>query len=170
MEQEKSGVGAVVLAIIITAVVVGGGVYFWQKTQVGQPQQETRKQEQTTTRPATLPAENKIVGTSDYEYDINTGNLKSIKDNKVIYTFSDAGKPDKFVGRPAVYIFGLDGSKLILWQTGFDNSPGSGWDYEIWLTNELEYFDLNNLSQGLKYYVVPESKKQEARKLLEQYK
>lgn len=31
MEQGKSNVGAVVLAIIITAVVVGGGVYFWQQ-------------------------------------------------------------------------------------------------------------------------------------------
>ncbi|MEK7528922.1 MAG: hypothetical protein AAB592_04085 [Patescibacteria group bacterium] len=37
MEQGKSNVGAVVLAIIITAVVVGGGIYLWQKNQVSQP-------------------------------------------------------------------------------------------------------------------------------------
>jgi hypothetical protein len=36
MEQGKSNVGAVVLAIIITAIVVGGGVYLWQKNQLKQ--------------------------------------------------------------------------------------------------------------------------------------
>jgi len=34
MEQGKSNMGTVVLAIIITAVVVGGGVYLWQQNQI----------------------------------------------------------------------------------------------------------------------------------------
>lgn len=40
MEQGKSNVGTVALAIIITAIVVGGGVYLWQKNQTAQPKQE----------------------------------------------------------------------------------------------------------------------------------
>lgn len=40
MEQGKSNVGAVALAIIITAIVVGGGVYLWQKNQTVQPKEE----------------------------------------------------------------------------------------------------------------------------------
>ncbi len=38
MEQAKSNMGSVVLAIIITAVVVGGGVYYFQKSTPETPQ------------------------------------------------------------------------------------------------------------------------------------
>lgn len=159
MEQGKSKMGVVILAIIITALVVGGGVYLWQqKDRVNQTQQQEAIQ-------PTTQVSCKIVETYDYEYDIDTGNLKSKKDNKVVYTFSDARFGDQLV----IDIFGLDGNKLILWKTGLENSPGPEWTYEIWLTKELEYLDLDNPSQGPKPYVVPEWKKQEAKKLLEQY-
>lgn len=36
MEQGKSNVGAIVLAIIVTAVVVGGGIYYWQTQEPAQ--------------------------------------------------------------------------------------------------------------------------------------
>ncbi len=110
----------------------------------------------------------KIVLASDYDYDINTGNLKSTIDNTVIYKFSAGRNPDKFTGMPAVYIFSfLDGSKLILWQTSSDSSQlGPNWEYTLWLGNELQYIDLDKLSQGLKSYVVPESKKQAVRNML----
>lgn len=41
MEQGKSNVGTIVLAIIITAIVVGGGVYLWQKNQIVQPNEKS---------------------------------------------------------------------------------------------------------------------------------
>src|SRR3989344_7573788 len=55
----------------------------------------------------------------DYDYDVNTGKLRSMKDNKVIYTFPEGKKTlDNPSGRPSIYIFSfLDGSKLIFWQT-----------------------------------------------------
>ncbi len=56
-----------------------------------------------------------IVLASDYYYDINTGDLTSSRDNKVIYTFPANQNPERFIGRPAFYIFSsLDGSNLIL--------------------------------------------------------
>lgn len=107
---------------------------------------------------------------SDYNYDINTGDLISTKDNQIIYNFTAGKNTDKFTGRPAVYIFSfLDGSKLILWQTSDDNSPlGPNWENNLWLGDELKYLDLNNPSQGLKPYIVPEAKKQAVRTLLGQ--
>jgi len=59
MEQGKSNVGAVVLAIIITAVVVGGGVYYFQQkpTETNQPTVETPKVE--TPKTVTTPAPQK---------------------------------------------------------------------------------------------------------------
>jgi len=111
-----------------------------------------------------------ILETSDYTYDFNSGNLTSQKDGGILYTFSNAGKENKFIGRPAVHILGVeDGSKLILWETGSDNSPGPGWIYEIWLGDELEYIDLNNPSEGPRPYVVPEWKKQEAQEQLDAF-
>lgn len=105
---------------------------------------------------------------SDYNYDINTGELTSIKNNRIIYTFSAGTNTDKFTGMPAVYIFSfLDESKLILWQTSDDNSQlGPNWESNLWLSSELEYLDLDNLSQGLKPYIVPEAKKQAVRNQL----
>ncbi len=43
MEQEKSNMGAVAIAIIITAIVVGGGAYLWQKNQTAQPTEQVTK-------------------------------------------------------------------------------------------------------------------------------
>lgn len=59
MEQGKSSLGAVVLAIIITAVVVGGGVYYFQQktTETNQPTVETTKVE--TPKTITTPAPQK---------------------------------------------------------------------------------------------------------------
>jgi uncharacterized protein YxeA len=160
MEKGTSTFGVIFFTIIVIAIVVGGGVYLWEKNESNEVTLLDQGQEQTT------ETSNKIVETFEYEYDINTGNLKSKNNNEIIYTFSDQGDSDKFSGIPAVYIYGLDGNKLILWQTGFDNSPGPGWEYEIWSTNELEYLDLGNPSQGPRPYIVPEWKKQEAKSLL----
>jgi hypothetical protein len=40
MKQEKSNSGVVIIAIVITAVIVGVGVYLWQKNHVTSPTQE----------------------------------------------------------------------------------------------------------------------------------
>ena len=53
MGQGKSNIGPLALAVIITAIVVGGGVYLWQKNQMIQPKQETPEQ-------ATAPSPSKI--------------------------------------------------------------------------------------------------------------
>lgn len=109
---------------------------------------------------------NDIVLASDYLYDINTGELTSSRNNKVVYTFAANQTPEKFTGRPAVYIFStLDGSKLIIWQTDPASTLDPNQEYKLWLGNELQYLDLDNLSQGLEPYIVPESKKQEARRM-----
>lgn len=121
----------------------------------------------TTEQTAVITKENSIATTTGVNYDIKTGNITT-GDNKIIYTFS--GTDPRWVGKPAVYFYGFDGSKLILWETGSDDSPGPGWDNEIWLSDKLEYLDFSNLAQGLKPYVVSEAKKQAEKKLLEQYK
>lgn len=43
MDQQKSAVGVVVLAIVVTALVVGGGMYFWQTSKVA-PETNTYEQ------------------------------------------------------------------------------------------------------------------------------
>lgn len=40
MEQEKSNVIVIILAIILTAIIVGGGVYLWQKSELDQFKQD----------------------------------------------------------------------------------------------------------------------------------
>jgi len=114
-----------------------------------------------------------IVEATDYKYDRATGNLISVKDGRVIYSFEkerraiqeDQTWTDDDL---AVYLFGLQGSKLIIWQIGTENSPGPGWDYEIWQTDKLKYIDLNNPSEGPQPYTVPEWKKQEAKEQLDE--
>lgn len=57
MEQEKSNVGTIILAIIITAVVVSGGVYMWQKNQVSPPTTKEVAQPAVTTPAKEEPTE-----------------------------------------------------------------------------------------------------------------
>ena len=58
MEQKKSNVGTVVLAIIITSIAVGGGVYTWQSSQVIQPTVKEVTQPAVTTPVASVSALN----------------------------------------------------------------------------------------------------------------
>ena len=111
-----------------------------------------------------------IVKAADYRYDKETGELKSLKDNKVLYTHEY-----KREGYPVMvlYILGLEGTKLIVWETTSEDSPGPGWKHEVWF-NELAakniyYLDLDNSNKGLQPYTVPESKKQEEGKLFEEF-
>ncbi len=109
-----------------------------------------------------------IVEATDYEYERTTGELKSTKDNNVVYTFETEAGPSS-AGSPLVLIYGLQGSRLIIFQTESDFSPGPGYKYEKWLTDRLEYIDLNDPSKGPQPYIVPEWKKQEAQKQLDDF-
>lgn len=111
-----------------------------------------------------------IIKTADYRYDQETGELKSLKENKILYTheYKREGYPDM-----VLYILGLEGTKLIVRETTSEASPGPGWQHEVWF-NELAakniyYLDLDNLDKSLQPYTVPESKKQEEEKLLEEF-
>lgn len=59
MEQGKSNVGTVVLAIVITAVVVGSGVYYFQQNTAKIDQPTVKKTDVTTPKVATTPAPKK---------------------------------------------------------------------------------------------------------------
>ena len=158
---------AILLPVAIIALVLGGIGYITQDFH-SQPNSDSNMPTSTSIASTSYTGNGKTVLASDYNYDINTGDLTSARDNKVVYTFSTGHSPDKFTGMPAVYIFSfLDESKLILWQTDSDSSQlGPDWEYKLWLGNELQYLDLDNLPSGLQHYVVPESKKQAARDML----
>lgn len=70
MEQSKSNVGVMALAIIITAVVVGGGVYLWQKNQTTQPKEQAKT-------PITTPTN--VEPTEPLSYSINGASVSVAK-------------------------------------------------------------------------------------------
>ncbi len=111
-----------------------------------------------------------ITDAMDYAYDTQTGKLTRKTDNSVIYTFEQPNNyPEEY---RLVRIMGLNDSKLIVHDIGAinaDYSPGPTQDYDIWLTDQLKYINLNNPSEGLRPYVVPEWKKQAAREGLEAF-
>jgi|GEM_PF-6443714 len=83
-----------------------------------------------------------------------------------IYTENLANTDDKAM---TFHALGMDGSKLIIWETGVDNSPGPC--ANIWIddsgtkvvgSNELTYIDINDAKPTRKAYVVPQTKVDEA--------
>lgn len=61
---------------------------------------------------------------------------------------------------------GMDGSKLVIWETGVDNSPGPC--FNPWLANDLTYIDVDVPTSARKPYTVPESKMREVEKEVEE--
>lgn len=57
---------------------------------------------------------------------------------------------------------GMDGSKLVLWETGVDNSPGPC--FNSWQAGNLTYIDVSATKPVRKPYVVPQEKKVEVQK------
>ncbi len=57
---------------------------------------------------------------------------------------------------------GMDGSKLVIWETGVDNSPGPC--FNPWQADDLTYIDVDVPSSARNSYTVPESKMKEVEK------
>ena len=124
----------------------------------------TPKQTETVVTPEI--EETKIIETIKYEYNRESGELISLNDNEVIYEVTDPTLT-------ALQVLGLEGDKLIIWETGYDNSPGPGGEYDVWFeegaAKGIQYLDLSTSDSELQPYTVPESKKQEAKKQLEEF-
>jgi len=84
----------------------------------------------------------------DLEYS-NTGNV-SLDLSSVSYLYREEMSADSRLD-----VVGLDGSRLVLWETGADNSPGPCFD--PWLAEGLNYLDLNEESPTRKPYQAPQS-------------
>jgi len=90
MEQEKSNVGSVVLAIVITAIVVGGGVYYFQQNTTKTDQPTAKTTEVTTPKVVTTPAPQKslIEYYKTRDQFLNSGMMK----NPEALGFKEVGK------------------------------------------------------------------------------
>ncbi len=104
-----------------------------------------------------------------YVYDQGTHQLKSVKDGTTLYQFPSTIEYDGEEQEATVHIIGQDGTKLIIWHTTYDNSPGPRWEMEIRLSDVLEYINIANPSAGPQPYVVTEDKKAEAQNNLDIY-
>lgn len=90
----------------------------------------------------------------DLEYS-STGNV-SLDLNSISYLYREEMSADIRLD-----VVGLDGSRLVLWETGADNSPGPCFD--SWLAEGLTYLDLNEESPTRKPYQAPQSMLDEVR-------
>ena len=108
-----------------------------------------------------IETKTEIVEPTGYTYDKTAGELRSA-DGKILYKLPT--HPNN-----VMYPQGLEGNKLIVWTTGMDNSPGPGWEYQIWYMADFEYIDLNNIEAGLQKYTVPQWKQDEEKKKLEEW-
>ncbi len=110
--------------------------------------------------------ETKIVDTEDYTYNKQTGELTAVKSGEVLY--ETPNHPNTVLD-----VLGLDGDKLIVFETGNDNSPGPGFIHEVWISDRaaesIYYLDLSDPEKGLFSYVIPEYKIDEEQKLLENF-
>lgn len=111
--------------------------------------------------------ETKIVDTEDYLYNKETGELTTAEDETVLYVNED--NPNTYL-----HVLGLDGDKLIIFKTGSDNSPGPGFEYEVWVADyvaqDIYFLDVTDPEEGLNSYTIPQYKIDEERVLLANYR
>jgi len=148
------------IALMLTAIcaITLTGCFQAPQANQNQPENKPEVKNDVTLPPAeTLPAV-KITewDPNKYEYDNTKGVLVDLTDNnKVLYT--NPNHPDS-----VLHIQGMEGDKLIVWETGSDNSPGPC--YSVWTDDtvygrvNIKYLDLKNTSAGLKLYTIPQYK------------
>ena len=94
--------------------------------------------------------------TKDKDYKKNNDvNLSASNTYSYIYN-------EKFSEQEVMYAVGMDGSKLILWETSTDNSPGPC--FNTLLEKNLTSIDITAVKPIRKQYVVPPAKITEAQK------
>lgn len=110
--------------------------------------------------------ETEIKDTTDYTYDKTTGELTAVEDGTVLY--ENPNHPNM-----VLHVLGLDGDKLIVFETGNDNSPGPGFIHEVWVSEtvakDLYFLDVTDPEEGLNSYTVPQYKIDKESVLLDYY-
>lgn len=103
------------------------------------------------------------VGIYDVKKDTNykkTGNFDS---TTIDFIYHETVKKDpKEQVQNVIYGAGMDGSKLVLWETFIDNSPGPC--FNNWQADNLTYIDIKDAKPVRKPYTISEEKKKEAEK------
>lgn len=99
------------------------------------------------------------VGIYDLKKDSNyqkTGHINFIDNSTFIYR-------EKLAKDMVMYDAGMDDSKLVLWETGMDNSPGPC--FNTWQGDNLTFIDITDAKPVRKPYQISAEKKQESEKM-----
>jgi len=144
------------LVLLSTMMLTLTGCFQTPQTEQNKPETNTEVKDEVTLPPAETPTAATITDwdPNKYQYDNTNGVLVDLTDNnKVLYTNPDL--PDT-----VLHIQGMEGDKIIVWETGMDNSPGPC--YTVWTENDqknnIKLLDLKNLVPGLQPYKVPQYK------------